>query len=414
MHCPEKRLSKEAGIPDFMRVLHITLAYTPAFQFGGPIQSIHAMNRALVRKGVEVWTLTTTAGLEDRTDLTRGWHEVDGVRVRYCRYFGYLNFTFAPAMFGELGSRARDFDLLHLSAVWNFPPLVGSLAARLLERPYMISPRGAMNREAMEQRSRLKKRVYSRLIAEPCFQRAATVHFTTEDEKDRTLAVIRLRNRMVVIPNGIDHAAWEALPEKGVFRSRHPILAERPYILFLGRLSPIKGLDLLVRAFAGLARENKDVMLVMAGPDSEGYGDTIREWVAKDGLVDRMVFTGMITGDDKAAALRDAEFLVLPSYSENFGMSVVEAMACATPVLISEGVGIHREVAARRAGLVVKGETEALRRGMIQLLADDRLRREIAENGKTMAGTYYNVGTIAEMMIRAYEEILAGSRGART
>src|SRR6185436_20783168 len=161
----------------------------------------------------------------------------------------------------------------------------------------------------------------------------------------------------------------------GSFRAAWPETRGRRIVLFLGRLNFKKGLDLLVRAFGEVARRRPDVHLVLAGPDDDGYGATVRRWLGAEGVLDRVTFTGMLLGRAKLAAFRDADVFVLPSYTENFGMAVVEAMACGRPVVISDHVNIWHEVAAAGAGRVTRCDAGEVAAALLGLLDDPAARR---------------------------------------
>src|SRR4029450_4895989 len=148
-------------------------------------------------------------------------------------------------------------------------------------------------------------------------------------------AEYRPRQPQWIVPNGIDWSQYEQLPVRGTFRAALPD-GGGPFLLFLGRLSKQKGLDLLLGAFAQLSSEYPDLQLVLAGPDHEGYTARVREMASTLGIERRIVFTGLLTGNLKRAAFVDAELFVLPSYMENFGGAIVEALACALPVVISD------------------------------------------------------------------------------
>ena len=147
--------------------------------------------------------------------------------------------------------------------------------------------------------------------------------------------------------------------------------------------------------------------LVIAGEDDgDGYKDTVKKWIKNYDMENRVIFTGMISGYDKLSAFVDAEMFVLPSYSENFGMSVIEAMECGTPVVISDKVGISKEVEENNAGIIVKTNPESIYAGIKNLLDNSSLRRKIAENGKNMVKEYYDIDKVSDKMIKMYEEVL--------
>ncbi len=199
---------------------------------------------------------------------------------------------------------------------------------------------------------------------------------------------------------------YSNLPEKGRFKRKHKILTDNRYILFLGRINYKKGLDILAQAFGILSKQFQDLFLVIVGPDNN-YREKLEIILRKQGVIEKVVFTGLLDGDNKLEAYVDAEVFVLSSYSENFGMTVIEAMACGTPVVISNMVGIHREVNKNNAGIVTENSVESLVNAIKLLLDKKELRMEYSENGKKFVNQYYDIEKVADMMITEYENILS-------
>jgi glycosyltransferase involved in cell wall biosynthesis len=167
-----------------------------------------------------------------------------------------------------------------------------------------------------------------------------------------------------------------------------------------------QGLDILVEAFARIAREKPDVHLLIAGGDEGGYRKKVEQWIRECGIENRVTFTGPLSGADRLRAYSGSDLFVLPSYSENFGMTVVEAMACGLPVVISDKVGICREVEDNKAGVVVQANAQGVYQGIRRFLDDDDARRVCAENGKRLVKERYDVSQVAEDMIGLYRSIV--------
>jgi len=209
-----------------------------------------------------------------------------------------------------------------------------------------------------------------------------------------------------VVPLGIDQAEFELMPEPGRFRSRYPEIGDKAIILFLGRVNFKKGLDILAQAFGAVARRRQDVHLVVAGPDNEGWGDRVRSWLKDEGVLARSTFTGMLLGPDKVAAYRDAAMFVLPSYSENFGLAVVEAMAAGLPVIISDNVNIWREVELAGAGKVVPCDAPKLADGILDLLDKPETAYQMGQKGKKLVRDDYEWHNIAIRLQESYAAII--------
>ena len=390
-----------------MDILHIVPSYYPAFKYGGPIESVHLLNKTLVKKNINVDVLTTNTGLERRQDIALNkWNNLDGVKIKYLPSYFYEHYTFSPHLFFAALSSVEKYDLVHITAVWNFPVLAGSLASLINKKPYVLSPRGALYDEAISLKSRNLKMIYFHLAAQHCLKKASAVHFTTEHEKDNVAKSLNLHNQSFVIPNGLDLTGYEKLPERGTFKKKYPVLINKKYILFLGRLNKQKGLDILIESVKKLFDFDDNLFFVIAGPDNFGYKKVIEKQLSEYGLLNRTLFTGMLTGTDKLSAYVDAEVFVLSSYFENFGMAVVEAMACRTPVVISDRVGIAKNVEKNRAGLVVDINPDSIFNGLKSLIDNKMLKDEIALNGRQLVEKNYNIDIIADQMIAEYEKIL--------
>ena len=190
------------------------------------------------------------------------------------------------------------------------------------------------------------------------------------------IASARLR---IVEPNGVDLAEFDNLPQRGAFRHRYSGIGDRPIVLFLGRLHYKKGLDLLVPAFA--SGTSGEVMLVIAGPDGDGYQAKIERLVDLYKLNDRVLFTGMLYGKERIEVLADADLFVLPSYQENFGIAVVEALCSGCPVLVSDKVNIHKQITDAGVGGMVPTRVEPLAAALTRWMGDREMR--LAAAGRT-------------------------------
>lgn len=390
-----------------MKILHIAPSYYPAFKYGGPIESVHLLNKALVKKGVKVDVFTTNAGLENRSDIKiNEWVMIDGVRVKYFPYYFYEHYTFSPQLFFSTLKEVKKYDLVHITAIWNFSILAGSLASIFNKKPFIVSPRGSLYEEAINLKSKWLKIFYFYLAANHYLYKANALHFTTKDEKNNLAHFIRLKNKPFIIPNGIDLAAYEQLPPKGLFKEKYTVLKNKKCILFLGRLNRKKGLDILVNAFKQISKDYQNIFLVIAGPDENDYKISLERKLGEYHLLDRTIFTGMLLGRDKLSVYIDADVFVLPSYSENFGMTVIESMACGTPVVISNKVGVCEEIQQNNAGVVVNLNAESLSKGIRSLLDNPHITDEIVINAKRLTKETYDINMIANMMIDAYKEVL--------
>jgi glycosyltransferase involved in cell wall biosynthesis len=280
--------------------------------------------------------------------------------------------------------------------------------ARRAGIPYVIRPLGALNRWGMTRRRPWLKRVSFRLLERRILRGAASIHYTSEQEKAEA-ADLGVHGRSAVIPLGVDLAPFENLPPRGWLRRRWPELARRPLVLFLSRVDPKKGLDLLFRALAGATRRQPDIALVVAGSGEPAFEAKLRREATRLGLNGSVFWTGFLSDSDKLTALADADLFVLPSYSENFGVAAVEAMAAGLPVVVSDRVAIHREVAAAGAGLVVPCESDAVTAAVLRLVGDRSLAAELGARGRRLAWSHFSLASMVAGLMASYEEALRAS-----
>lgn len=337
-----------------LRVLHVISSLAP--RYGGPPQVCLELCRELARQGARVSIFTTNVDGSGVLDVPVDAPVCrDGVEIRYFPVEAPRAWVVSRTLARALHRAIPQHDVVHVHSLYLFPSTVAAHYCRRFGVPYLVRPHGTLD-PYLFRRHRARKWVYERLFEWRNLNRAAALHFTTLDEQE-LVRPLGLRAPGVVVPPGVDSERYRDATVRGAFRAAWPETRGRRLILFLGRLNFKKGLDLLARAFGEIARRRPEAHLVLAGPD-DGYGPTVRRWLDAEGVLGRVTFTGMLLGRDKLAALRDADVFALPSYTENFGMAVVEAMACGIPVVISDRVNIWREVAAAGAGRVTRCDAE--------------------------------------------------------
>lgn len=398
-----------------MKILHVTPAYIPAYRYGGPIHSVHALNKYLVRAGAEVTVYTTAINGSVDLDVPISTStnlrpvDLDGVKVHYFKPGAWRFWFHSPDMRRALAEYTKDFDIVHITSVFLSVSTLGARAAVAAGRPYLISPRGSLMRAPLEKKSPLKKSLYMALMERKNLENADAIHFTTEAEKIEygTLGY-RLR-KAVVIPNGLDAETMPPGDMQG-FRKKFRIAPEKRVILFLGRLNWKKGLDTLIPAFAMVAKEIPEAVLLIAGGDDENYKETLDKLVDACDVRDKVVFTGPLDGAERSAAYQSAEVFVLPSYAENFAITVAEAMHFGVPVVVSENVGLAPEVARAETGIVVRKEERAAAAAMVELLRDTRSARAMGERGRALVAAEFSYDKVARAFLGAYNEIIQGHR----
>jgi glycosyltransferase involved in cell wall biosynthesis len=338
-----------------MRLLHIIRDTNP--ESGGPIEALLRISEVLMRDGhsIEVVSLESAEDVVKR-DLP---FPATGLGEGIGRY--HFNSKLKP----WLRRRASNFDAILLHGLWNYSSLGSWRALRKDAPPYFIFAHGMMDPWF---RDRYPAKHYAKqlfwLLGEGRVLRDAKgVLFTCEEERQRARNVFlghRYKERIVLL--GTADPQGDPETEKTAFRQAFPNPGRRRFLLFLSRIHPKKGCDLLIQAFGQIASElPADLDMVIAGPDAVGWVPELKSIATELGVADRIHWVGMLKDDLKWGAFRDAEALILPSHQENFGIVVAEAMACSTPVLISNKVNIWREVEASGAGMVEEDSLEGTR-----------------------------------------------------
>ena len=392
-----------------MRLLVVTPSYWPATVLGGPVFSLHTLNKALARKGIDVTVYTTNVRIK-RKVIPDQETRLGGVKITYFSFTSFFEFLaptgwqYSVPMRKALQRNIKNFDLVYILSVWNYPVIMAASICRGFNKPYIISPRGLLYPETLGKKP-VKKGLYYNLLAKKYIQGAAGIHYTTHEEAENCHDRLKLRNKALVVPNGLDLSEFSGLPAKDEIRRRYPELAGKTVLLFLGRINWKKGLDILIKAYGRIAKERSDTHLLIVGGD-DGYKNRAEGLIRDLGLKERATFAGALSGREKLAAYAGSDIFVLPSYSENFGMSVVEAMASGLPVVISDKVGIYKEVKDNNAGIIVRTDAGSVYNGIIKLLDDEALGKEIAQNGKVLVKEYFDIDKAADKMIAAYEETL--------
>lgn len=388
-----------------MKLLHVVSSYLPAVRYGGTIVSVHGLCRALVDRGHDVHVYTTSVDGRCDSDVPHDQPvDIDGVKVWYFRSRGLRRIYRAPDLAKALAAHAGEFDVIHTHAIYLWPLWVAARAARRAHVPYVVSPRGMLERDLVGTKNPLMKGIWIAAIERHNLERAAAIHVTSAREAAEAEAFGFKLPVVREIPNGFTRDETADQPRSPAIDA---IVGGGPYVLFLGRVNWKKGLDRLIGALARVP----GIRLVIAGNDEEDYRAVLEPLAARLEVSSRIEFAGSVHGADKAALLANARVLILPSYSENFGNVVIEAMAAGCPVIVSKDVGLAETIQATRAGLVVDGDPDTLSAAMVRLLGDADLRRELGERGRTVAHERFSWPIVAEQMEHLYATVLRASGG---
>lgn len=389
-------------------------AYYPFQEKGGPVAKVPALARGLTQRGHRVTVLTADLGLGKYTGVRIkaepckwGWRsEQDGVEAIYVSTLcHYRALTVNPSVVGFCGASLRQFDLVHFFGLYD---LLGPTVSNYCRRqgiPYVIEPMGMYR--PIDRSIRLKL-LWRHSIGNAFWRGAAQIIATSEMERQELIEVGVPPGKVVIRYNGIDPHSCTSLPSRGGFRAKWGISLDQLLVLFLGRLIPRKGADILIEAFAQACSES--ARLVIAGPEGEpGYRECLERRAKESGVEARVLFTGPVYDEEKKALLADADIFALPSRYENFANAPAEAMACGVPVIITDACGI-RSLVEGQAGLVIAPEKEALAEALRKLIGDKALYSRLKEGCRRVADQL-SWDRLTEQMEGYYTQALAKSNG---
>ena len=378
-----------------MRVCHVVASINR--NTGGPAVTVPRLASALAAAGV-------TADLASLDYLQHGeptpapnvrrLSQPAGATARFGR--GWSR-SFQRALAAHVGGGVQ---LVHNHGLWMFPNLYARQAAARAGVPLVISPRGMVEAWSLG-RSRLKKFFVWHAFEKNNLVAAKMFHATSTAEGD-SLRALGFRQPVAVIPNGMDLPDLITIPARGALERRFPELLGKRWLLFLSRLHPKKGVVELLRAWTRLAPRYPDWHLILAGPDLDGYGETMRCEAASLGIAGRVTFPGMLAGDDKFSALANADLFVLPTRSENFGIAIAEALAHGVPVVTTTGAP-WSELRDHGCGWWIELSDTALLAALepaMNLPAEQR--REMGRRGRELVALKYSWSGVAEQMKAAY------------
>jgi len=366
------------------------------------------LSAALVSKNIDVTIITTNSNgdigqLPLDVPLNQPIQQ-NGYQIIYFRCSPCRRYKFSLSLLQWLNANARQFDLAHIHALFSPVTTLAATIARYHNLPYIIRPCGMLD-PADLQKKKLLKQIYGTVLERPNLAGAAAIHFTSKEEaKISERFGLGSTSKMsvpqdLVIPLGVTAGFFpQRLRESQV-----------PIILFMSRIEPKKGLDLLLPALESLLASGIEFQFILAGsnPQDADYETGIKLKIQNSSLAKYTTITGFVGGDLKVELLTNADLFVLPSYYENFGIAVAEAMAAGVPVAISDRIHIWEDIQEAEAGWVGSLEVGAIANLIKSALLDPEERKRRGLNGKEYAKKHYNWEAIAQQTIDAYQQILS-------
>lgn len=387
--------------PARLRVLHVIPSMSDSS--GGPARAMASIEHALAGQGVDVVTVTTDDdGPRARLPRTPPSGERHGAACRHVFGMSTRAYKTSWPMWDWLRRETGSFDVVHVHGLFSFAPLAAAWWARRRGVPYVVRPLGVLNRYGMRTRRARLKRLSLRWLEGPLLRDAARVQFTAEAEREEA-ADLGLAYRAEVLPLGID-----PLPAHSphAFRQAHGIDDEAPLVLFCSRVDPKKNVEGLLDAFAMLAPSSPRLRLAVCGTGADAYLAQLHQRCRALGIAERVAWAGHVGGPMKASAFAAAQVFALPSYSENFGIAVAEALGAGLPCVVGHGVALARDVAEAGAGVATGTDATGIAAGLAALLDDETARRQAAQRARVLARERFGPEAMATRLVAMYRAML--------
>lgn len=386
-----------------MKVLIVIPALGPIY--GGPTKIALELAEALSQQStVDVDIITTNAnGVEDLDVPLNKWVSNSSYRIQYFSRWSLGDYKFSLSLTGWLVQNVKKYNIVHTIALFSYPTSVTCLICRLYKIPYIVNPQGMLEPWALAYKA-WKKRLYYSFFEKAALQNASFLHMLSSSEVQR-IEPLKLKVPTIVLPNGIYQQDFEVLPSVEIFFREFPHTRNKTNILFLGRIDPKKGLDLLAPAFAIVHHQLPNTHLIIAGQDNIGFLPTAKDYFDKAHCLDAVTFTGMLTGEVKHSAFAVADLYVSPSYSEGFSMSVLEGMAAGIPCVITTECNFP-EAATCQAAHVVSPIPEEIANALLDCLKNSEKAERMGQQARKLVLGQYTWEQVATQLFMEYEKIV--------
>lgn len=372
--------------------------------YGGPSKCVVELAQALGRLGIEVDIVNTNAnGSTDLEVPLHTWIAKKYYRIQYFSYWRLLDYKISLSLTSWLFQHVAEYDLVHTNAIFSYPVLPAYWACQQHQVPYVATPHGMLDPWALSYKT-WKKRLYYNMLEKPALHRANAMQMLASTEA-KGIKPLNLKTPLIVVPNGIHRQDFENLPNPELFYNKFPDTRNKKLIIFLGRIDPKKGLDLLAVAFGKVHALFPQTHLIVAGPDNIGFLPTVKNYFKDAGCLDAVTFTGMLTGNTKYAALAAASIYVAPSYSEGFSVSVLEGMVSGLPCVITTACNFP-EAATAKAAHIVDIEANSFSEALIECLKAPQESEAMGYRARQFILGNYTWDRIATKMIEAYTCII--------
>lgn len=385
-----------------MRIVHVIESLDPSN--GGPpkIAACIAAGQAALGHDVRLVSMSEPERMDDIQTMLDSIPGISAVDNKVLKPISAIQQVLFKVAGKELSESIQWSDIVHVHNVWSPINIPACNQSRKYNKPYLILLNGMLDPWSLSQSS-LKKALFLKLRYRDILNHAAALHLGNTDE-EKLIKPLGLKSRGVIIPNGV-YADEISRPETlDQVYSRFPILSNRPFMLFMGRIHYKKGLDVTVEAFADFAKTNGTVQLVIAGPEG-GAEDDILARIKKHGLEERIHMVGSVYGNLKWQLLHAAECFVLTTRQEGFSVAVTEALGCGLPCIVSEDC--HYPIISQiDAGFVIPLEHHAVVKAMRDMFESEQLRQQMSLNARELVLDRFTWPKVAQRCVEVYGDLI--------
>ena len=385
----------------------IVLASDISLESGGLRTGTLNLCKALMVKGHDVTLLSTTSSMNKQLITDNSLNTtIDGVKTRLFYYqFKLMSNIFSCGLLRFLAHEVPKTDLIVIQSLYQCSSTFAAYIARVNSIPYVLRPHGTLDPFLFSRRRIFFKRLYVMLFEKRNFLFASAIQYSTLSEATMTTSIISNTAQSIIIKEGVDLEVFNRISSIS-FRNLYPQLKGKEVMLFLGRLHQKKGIEIALKAFEKVARINKNLYFVIVGPGETSYVNIVKEFIKRLAYSDRVLILGPVNNDIKIAALKESDLFILPSYGENFGISVVEALASGLPIIISKRVGIAEDLSDVLGVIVAECDVEEVASAIIKIISSPELRNHIKFKGPEIAQLLYSIDSMGNQMDMAYKKLI--------
>lgn len=380
---------------DTMKILQVVQFFSP--NHGGSATSPYELSKQLQKKGHEITVLTTDFQMNNVFI-----DSLEGITVIpfHCQ-FNIGGLLISSSMNKYLKENIDNFDIIHMHNFRTYQNIITRKYAIRHNVPYILQARGSVL--PFFQKQKLKK-IFDIFFGYKILHDASKFIALTKTEAEQYTKMGIIKDKIEIIPNGINLKKYENLPIRGMFRKKYGIKDNEKLILYLGRIHKIKGIGMLVDAFSKNTQKSDQIKLIIAGPD-DGFISELHKQVESLNINDKVIFTGPLYEQDKLEAYIDSDIYVLPSISECFPNTILEACACGISVIVTTGCGI-KDIVEDNCGYVVNDEN-SLSEALVNLLTNENLRIKFGEKGCSLVKEKFTWDQVVNEMETLYEKCIS-------